>query len=52
MELSKEQKEFLKMIIELNNNYSKEQKEFLKFTVDSSLSIEGLVQKITIILIS
>jgi len=51
MKLLKEQKDFLKLIIEFNKNYTKEQKECLKNMVESSVTIEELGQKITLTMI-
>lgn len=48
MVITKEQKDFLKSIIELNPNYNRAQKEELKFIVDISLTTEELVQKLMI----
>ena len=40
MIITKEQKEFLKLFVEYNNDYNRNQKEILKSTIDSSLTIE------------
>ena len=39
MIITKEQKEFLKLFVECNNDYNRNQKEILKSTIDSSLTI-------------
>ena len=48
MVLTKEQKEFLKLFVDLNKNTTKEQKEFLKFTIDTSTTMEELSAKIVL----
>lgn len=48
MILTKEQKEFLKLFVELNQNTTKEQKEFLKFTIDTSNTLEELSAKLVL----
>lgn len=50
MIITKEQKEFLKLFVECNNDYNRNQKEILKSTIDSSLTIEELAQKTMLIM--
>lgn len=50
MIITKEQKEFLKLFVECNNDYNRHQKEILKSTIDSFLTIEELAQKTMLIM--